>query len=262
MRKLIAVFFALLTAMSGAHAQNEDGCLGPIANLRGSAPVMNASLTSEEVQITFIGHSTFLIESPKGVRIATDYNDYVRPRAIPDIATMNHAHDTHYTNNPDPRIPHVLKGWGSEGDQARHNVQFQDVHVRNVPTNIRSFSGNTEFYGNSIFVFEISGLCVAHLGHLHHTLSKEHLRALGKIDVVMVPVDGSWTMDVNGMIEVLEALKAPMMIPMHYFSQSALNRFLTQLGDRFTIKRQDNPAIIISRATLPERPTLVVLPGR
>ena len=56
----------------------------------------------DEVRITYVGHSTFLIESPQLVRIATDYNDYVRPPLLPDIVTMNHAHSTHYTDRPDP----------------------------------------------------------------------------------------------------------------------------------------------------------------
>ena len=68
------------------------------------------------------GHATFLIESPQLVRIATDYNDYVRPPVLPDIATMNHAHDTHYTDNPDPAIKYVLRGWGPSETSRRTGI--------------------------------------------------------------------------------------------------------------------------------------------
>src|SRR5262249_54587992 len=68
-----------------------------------------ASLAADEVRISYVGHSTFLLESPRGVKIATDFNDYVKPRVIPDIVTMDHAHSTHYTDNPDPGIEHVLR---------------------------------------------------------------------------------------------------------------------------------------------------------
>ena len=61
-----------------------------------------AALEHDQVRITYIGHATFLIESPQLVRVATDYNDYVRPPVVPDIVTMNHAHTTHYTDQPDP----------------------------------------------------------------------------------------------------------------------------------------------------------------
>jgi L-ascorbate metabolism protein UlaG (beta-lactamase superfamily) len=223
-----------------------------------------ASLASDQVRISYSGHSTFMIESPAGVKIATDYNDYVKPRALPDIVTMNHAHSTHYTDHPDPGITHVLRGWGPSPDKpARHDLQFRDVRVRNVPTNIRSWGGETERHGNSIFVFEIANLCIAHLGHLHHTLSQQQLNEIGRIDAVMVPVDGGVTLDVEGMAEVLQALKAPLMIPMHYFSTYSLRRFLDTLGEKSVeVEMSDLPSVVISKTTLPAKPKLLVLPGR
>jgi L-ascorbate metabolism protein UlaG (beta-lactamase superfamily) len=199
------------------------------------------------------------------VTIATDYNDYVTPRGLPAVVTMNHAHSTHYTDNPDPGIKHVLRGWGPSPDQpARHDIQIQDVRVRNVPTNIRSWiSGGTERHGNSIFIFEIANLCIAHLGHLHHTLNQQQLNEIGRIDVVMVPVDGGVTLDFEGMAEVLQALKAPLMIPMHYFSTYSLRRFLDLLGEKsFEIEIGETPSLVVSKTTLPAKPKLVVLPGR
>src|SRR6478735_10299443 len=101
-----------------------------------------AALGGDQVRISYAGHSTFMIESPGGVKIATDYNDYVKPRVLPDIATMNHAHSTHYPDHPDPAIKHVLRGWGPTPDEpARHDIQVGDVRVRNVPTNIRTWGG-------------------------------------------------------------------------------------------------------------------------
>ena len=203
-----------------------------------------------------------MIESPGGVRAATDYNDYVRPREIPDIATMNHAHSTHYTNRPDPAIKHVLRGWNPLGGTAQHDVTVGDMRVRNVPTSIRDYGGGTERDGNSIFVFETAGLCVAHLGHLHHTLLPGHLKLLGRIDVVLVPVDGSWTLDLPGMIEVLAAIRAPLIVPMHYFGPTTLNRFLEQARKSWPVEFSDSNSVVVSRATLPESPKVLVLPGQ
>jgi L-ascorbate metabolism protein UlaG (beta-lactamase superfamily) len=223
-----------------------------------------ATLKADEVRISYAGHSTFLVESPRAVKIATDYNDYVRPRVLPDIVTMNHAHSTHYTDQPDPGIKHVLRGWGPTPDRpARHDIQVADVRVRNVPTNIRDWSGGTERHGNSIFVFEIANMCIAHLGHLHHTLTQQQLNEIGRVDVVMVPVDGSYTLDLDGMIEVLQALKAPLMLPMHFFSTYSLRRFLDRLGEReFQVEFSDVPQTVVSKTTLPDKPTVRVLPGR
>ena len=224
---------------------------------------MRLALNPDQIRITYAGHSTFLIESPRLVRIATDYNDYVRPSVVPTIVTMNHAHSTHFTDNPDPSIKHVLRGWGPNPETpARHDIQVSDVRVRNVPTNIRSWSGGTERHGNSIFIFEVANMCVAHLGHLHHTLSQQQLNEIGRVDVVMVPVDGGVTLDLDGMVEVLGALKAPLMIPMHYFSTYTLNRFLTTLGQKYQVEMADTPSMLVSKTTLPTTPKVLVLPGR
>jgi L-ascorbate metabolism protein UlaG (beta-lactamase superfamily) len=224
--------------------------------------IIPAALNSDQVRITYVGHATFLIESPELVRIATDYNDYVRPPVLPDIATMNHAHDTHYTDNPDPAIKYVLRGWGpSENEPANWEVKYKDVRVRNVPTNIRNWAGGTERYGNSIFIFEIANLCIAHLGHLHHTLTQQQLDEIGRVDVVMAPVDGNLTLDLDGMMDVLSALKAQIIVPMHYFNQYTLQRFLDRAAQNWPVERAEIPSFVVSKTTLPDKPKVLVLPG-
>jgi L-ascorbate metabolism protein UlaG (beta-lactamase superfamily) len=244
-----------------------ENCPGMVAGQppRATPAAFNlAALAGDQVRISYAGHSTFMIESPQGVKIATDYNDYVKPRALPDVVTMNHAHSTHYTDNPDPGIKHVLRGWGPSPEQpARHDIQAGDVRVRNVPTNIRSWGGGTERHGNSIFIFEIANLCIAHLGHLHHTLTQQQLNEIGRVDVVMVPVDGGVTLDLDGMAEVLAALKAPLMIPMHFFSTYSLRRFLDVLGEKsYEVEMSDTASIVVSKTTLPAKPKVLVMPGR
>ena len=222
-----------------------------------------AQRAAEQVRLTFVGHATFLIESPKGVTIVTDYNDYVRPNMVPDIATMNIAHDTHFSGAPNPRIKHVLRGWNPTGGPAEHDLQVEDVHVRNISTNIREWGGGgTREFGNSIFVFEIAGLCIAHLGHLHHTLTVQQLGQIGQMDVLLVPVDGGYTLDLDGMVEVLKAIKAPLMIPMHMFSSYGLDRFLRRVRAEFDVVDSPTASIQISRTTLPAKQQVMVLPGR
>lgn len=243
-----------------------ENCPGLVASPRFQvmpAALRLAALSSDQVRITYIGHSTFLLESPRLVRIATDYNDYVKPRLLPDVVTMNRAHSTHYTDNPESGIAHVLRGWASEyGKPVRHDAQIKDVRVRNVPTNIRDYGGGTQQHGNSIFIFEVANLCIAHLGHLHHTLTAQQVNEIGRLDAVMVPVDGGMTLDLDGMVEVLESLKAPVVIPMHYFSVFTLNRFLDRMRDKFEIEMHETPSIVLSKGTLPSKPKVVVLPGR
>ena len=156
---LVAFVLALFTTQrvsaqtSEAKPEMRENCPGLVASRtpRIIPAAMRLALNPDQVRITYSGHATFLIESPQLVRIATDYNNYVRPPVLPDIATMNHAHSTHFTDRPDPRIPHVLRGWGPSPDvPARHDLQVRDVRVRNVPTNIRDYMTGERRSGTAI----------------------------------------------------------------------------------------------------------------
>src|SRR6516162_3127896 len=261
-----AVPAAAFDRVQGAPAKPEmmETCPGFVAANRPRAVPADfaVALNPDQVRITYVGHATFLIESPQLVRIATDYNDYVRSPVTPDIITMNHAHGTHYTDYPDPAIKHVLRGWGATPDQpARHDITVGDVRVRNVPTNIRDWRGGTERHGNSIFIFEMANLCIAHLGHLHHTLNQQQLNEIGRVDVVLVPVDGNLTLDLEGMMEVLQALKAPLMIPMHFFNSYSLERFLVRARQNWTVEMSEVPSLVVSKTSLPTTPKVMALPG-
>src|SRR5215472_2122294 len=184
----ILVALALLALSGGARA----ACTGPVADQ--GARLWRAAAGSEDaVRLTFLGHASFLIESPQGVRIVTDYNGMIRAPVTPDIVTMNNAHPTHYTDDVEPGVKFVLRGWDPAGGIATRHLDYRDVKIHNVPTNVREFGqhGGARYNGNSIFVFDVADLCLAHLGHLHHTLTPGHLADLGPIDVVMMPVDAA-----------------------------------------------------------------------
>jgi L-ascorbate metabolism protein UlaG (beta-lactamase superfamily) len=234
-------------------------CTGVVAG--DGTRLWRAAASEGTVSISFLGHASFLIESPGGVRAVTDYNDLIRAPTTPDIVTMNVAHTTHWTDHIEPGVKFVLRGWDPDGGVANHNVEFRDLRVHNVPTNIRGF-GSTRYNGNSIFVFETGGLCIAHLGHLHHTLSEAHLADLGAIDIVMVPVDGAFTLNQDDMVAVLQQLKPKIALPMHFFGEPTLARFLARAGEHYRVRRLVEPQIRISRADLPNDPELLVMPGR
>ena len=264
---IVAVLACLMASVAPALAVDKclavaDGPRLPPRPLVERVDMRLAQLKAGEVRISYVGHSTFQIDTPSGLAIATDYNDYVRPAKIPDVVTMNRAHSTHYTDAPDPTIKHILRGWNPSGGAIMHDVKVADARIRNVSTNIRDYAGGTYVFGNSIFIFEIADLCIAHLGHLHHTLTDQQHFQVGQIDVVMVPVDGSFTLDVEGMVEVLKQLRAPLMLPMHYFSSYTLNRFLDRVRSEFEIRTSEVPTVVVSRASLPRKQEILVLPGR
>jgi L-ascorbate metabolism protein UlaG (beta-lactamase superfamily) len=256
-RFLTALILSLLPPLPAMAA----GCFAAIA---GTAPALipAAMRVAEagEVGLTFLGHASFLIESPGGATAVTDYNGFNGAGLVPDIVTMNHAHTTHYTDIIDPGVKWVLRGWDTGGGIAHHDIKYRDLRVRNVPTNIRD-GGGTEFGGNSIFIFEAADLCIAHLSHLHHSLTPEHLAALGAIDVLLTPVDGSYTLSHADVLEVIEQIKPPLVVPMHYFAPSVLRRFLDQANGRYPVRLSPGPHVALSRAMLPKTIEILVLPG-
>ncbi|MEZ5666522.1 MAG: MBL fold metallo-hydrolase [Alphaproteobacteria bacterium] len=232
-------------------------CL-PIAAAPGAAQVVPVSAPADgEIRLSFLGHSSFLIETAGGASAVTDYFGLPLPFP-PDVATMNNAHSSHYTDFPDPKIGQVLRGWATEAGIASYDVTVKDLRVWNVPTNVRDYGG-TRFNGNSIFVFEADGMCIAHLGHLHHTLTDQHLADLGQIDVLLVPADGSYTISHSLLVEVIEQIGPSMIVPMHYFGALTLSGLLGRLeDDGYAIDLRSESAITVSRLTMPHR-TVVVL---
>ena len=217
-------------------------------------------LPAHTVRLRYIAHASFLIQTDDGLSAVTDFTGFIgNVDFIPDVVTMNHAHSTHWTANPDPLIANVLPGWGDFGEGVDHHVDLGSMLVRNVPTDIRSWDGTVETNGNSIFVFEAAGLCIAHLGHLHHEPSDDQYAALGRMDVVMAPVDGGFTMNIENMMNVLRRVRASVVIPMHWFTDSTLERFLAGMEGDFAILRPGVSEIEVSLRSLPNRPTIIVL---
>lgn len=211
------------------------------------------------VHVKYLAHSSFRIETGAGVVAVTDFNGTLRIEPAPDIVTMNIAHSTHHTDHVDPKIKHVLRGWDPGGGMAKHDFSYKDLRVRNVPTDLRGF-GMARPGANSIFVFEAGDLCIAHLGHLHHLLTPTHIAELGRVDVLMVPVDGGYTLDHQGMVEVMRQVSAPLNLPMHYFSTGNLARFMDAARPFFEVTMGPAQGVTLTKSGLPRRPTLMALP--
>jgi L-ascorbate metabolism protein UlaG (beta-lactamase superfamily) len=219
-----------------------------------------ASVKAHHVRIDYVGHSSFEIESPEGIRVVTDYNGYIRPRRVPHIVTMNRAHDTHFTDFVEKEIQFALRGWDPEGGIARHNMPLKDVRVRNIPTNIQDWGGKL-VNNNSMFVIETVGLCIVHISHLHHVLSKEQLRDLGRIDIAFAPIDGMWTMSHQELFEVLDAIKPMLIIPMHYGSMGGVEAFVARAQSMWSVRRHESSTIELSFRDLPRKTEVLFLEG-
>ncbi|MFE0017088.1 MBL fold metallo-hydrolase [Mesorhizobium sp. NPDC059054] len=256
-------FFCLpLTAL--AQGRSPSRCLAIAEALPNvvyaSIVTAQTGTTDGDVTITYAGHSTYLIESSAGVRIATDYSGIYGNDPLPDVVTMNKAHRTHFTDTPPPGIAHVLRGWNPSGGPASHALTIDDVYIRNVPTDIRSWGGELERDGNSIFIFETAGLCIGHLGHLHTRLNDAQYGAVGRLDVVMVPIDGGLTLSLPVLSEIITRLRSSIVLPMHRHS-TPIDEFTNRLRDKFAVEVRDGPSLELSQKTLPSQPTIIVLDG-
>ena len=256
----LAAIALTLTGPQSAGAQIGDEPVSQCLVIAQSLPrAMFASATASpldtqvdgDVTITFAGHSTYQIETPAGVLIATDYSGVYGHTPTPRVITMNRAHSTHYTLNPDPAIEYVFPGWDNENpDGADHDTVIDDVYVRNVTTDIRRWNTGLGINQNSIFIFEVAGLCIGHLGHLHHTLTEDHYAQIGRLDILMVPVDGGLTLSHQGMAEITTRLRSSIVLPMH-LRGNAIGRFITLMGADWSVDYLEGDTITVNLRVVP-----------
>lgn len=263
---VLAAALGLLPPTAVAKARLQSAC---VALSQGPSPaparVMQASfgdeLADDTLRIRYLAHASFALETAGGLLAVTDYTGLLgNPDIVPDVVTMNNAHDTHFTDHPDPRIPVVLRGWGPPGQPARIEVDLGEMLIRNVTTDLRGpFGEGGRQNGNSIFLFEVAGLCIGHLSHLHQVPSPAQYASIGRMDVVMVPVDGGFTMDLKTMAAVVRALHPRIVLPMHWFSDASLAAFLAEMQPDFALQKLATAEVVVARASLPQRPTIIVL---
>lgn len=265
MMRFLAMLFLLVPGVVHAQDRVPSHCIALASTVPGVQVAALGGLPDlriEDVRLHYIGHSTFLIETAGGLKIATDFTGFVGRNILPDVVTMNRAHSSHYTDYPDPAIPHVLRGWGDGAKPADHHLDLGEILIRNVTTDIRGGFDGRIANGNSIFVFELGGLCIGHLGHLHHEPSEEQYAMIGRLDVVMAPVDGGMTVPTPLMVKILKRLRSSLVLPMHWFGDGTLQAFAAGMQDAFDIDWTGENHTTISLRELPRRPTVRVLMPR
>jgi L-ascorbate metabolism protein UlaG (beta-lactamase superfamily) len=268
-RPALAVVLATVAMALPASAQERipSHCIALAQDIPGGVYVQLASwadpVAPDEVRIAYIDHAAFLLQTGALAAVTDFTGNLGGADLVPDVVTMNNAHITHFTHAPDPAIAHVLPGWTDAGAPRAHRLDLGEMLVRNVHTDIRGEGGRVAVNGNSIFIFEAAGLCIGHLGHLHHEPDAGQYAAIGRLDVVMAAVDGGITLDTASMIRVMQRFKARVVLPMHWFGRGTLERFLTGMRDGgFDVVEAGMGEITLSLDRLPRQPTVMVLePG-
>ena len=259
-----ALAVLLVLALPAAAQEAEPLCPlrpPPMAMLQDAA-LYGPAPSEGSVTLRYVEHSMVLIETPGGASAITDYFSS-QPLAgfVPDVATMNRGHSTHWTAAPDPAIPTVLRGW-----QAPREAAVADMAVRGVPTDLRGgFDGSMVPDGNAIFVFRVGEICVAHLGHLHHEPTEEDYAALGRIDVAIAPVDGGLTLPHETLVRTLQRLQAAVVIPVHWFERGTLEEFASRMdgaGWRIEVARSSTLTLDGPLSPFEDPRVAVLIPAR
>lgn len=164
--------------------------------------------------ITWNGHSSFKIQGDK-VTVVTDPYDksigLTLPRLSADIVTISHDHDDHNNSSAvkgvDDGKPFIIEKPGE--------YEIKEVFIYGIP----SFHDDTQGADrgiNTIYRIEIDGISIAHLGDLGHDLEPKQLERLEGVDIVMIPVGGTYTIDAKQASSVISKLEPRIVIPMHY----------------------------------------------
>ena len=168
------------------------------------------------MRIRWLGHSMFLVTSAGGKRIVLDpyepggFGGAVRYGAFnepADVVTVSHDHQDHSYVKGVAGNPVALKG---PGKFVAAGIEFQGVDT------YHDKSKGTERGRNTAFVFTVDGVKVCHLGDLGHVLTAEQAAAIGAVDVLLLPVGGTFTIGPEDAAKVAEQLAAKIVIPIHY----------------------------------------------
>ncbi len=163
------------------------------------------------MDIKWLGHATFLITSDDGTRIITDPYEpnerltYGEIKESADIVTVSHGHGDHSN----------VAAVGGNPAVVKETTEVKGIKFKGIPACHDDAGG--EKRGNiTIFCFEVDGIKLCHLGDLGHPLSDAQLAEMGKVDVLMIPVGGNFTIDAKVAGEVCEKLAPRLIIPMHF----------------------------------------------
>jgi L-ascorbate metabolism protein UlaG (beta-lactamase superfamily) len=216
-----------------------------------------AHAAEADATIQYFGHNFFQITTSQGTRLVTDPlrpGWYPTPTLHPHVVTVGREHPHHNYVQLAQGNPIILRGLAQAGAEwQRIRTQVREVLIFNVPIYQNGFVGALK---GAAFVFDLGALCIVHLGDLSHRLTAEQLQEIGRVDVALIPIDGTYTMDPETARAVLQQLSPKLAIPMHYRDdQARVEAFTRGLPTR----RLAQDTLLVSKALLPVATEIVVL---
>lgn len=209
------------------------------------------------MKVKWLGHATFVITLDTGTKIITDpYTpaeklNYGEIKESADIVTVSHDHFDHSNVASVQGNPEVVRG----------TAEIKGVKFNGIPTYHDEAQGEQRG-SNTIFCFEVDGVKVCHLGDLGHQLTDKQVVEIGKVDILLVPVGGFYTIDATVASKVCDQLKPKVIIPMHFktnkcaFPISGADEFLHEKKD---ISRLEASEVEFRAGELPANTKIIVL---
>jgi len=206
--------------------------------------------------IEWYGHSSFLIHSGSQTKVVADPNFNVTPGIQADAVTVSNDHFTHNNTGAVTGNPIILRGITFRQTWNPIRTSVKDITIVNIPSQRGPSWGAI---ANSIFVYEMGSLCLAHLGNIGHLLSPEQEKVLQRVDVMMIPVDAMTNLAFEDIVKVIEQVKPPIVIPMHYDVPRQGELFSAFAQARYPVRRLGASQLTLSRSMLPKSTEVFVL---
>jgi L-ascorbate metabolism protein UlaG (beta-lactamase superfamily) len=209
------------------------------------------------MKVKWLGHACFLITSAGGMKIITDPYEtsesfkYGEIDESADIVTVSHEHGDHNNVAAVRGNPEVVRG----------TAKVKGIEFKGILTYHDDVEGHPRGK-NTILCFGVDGVRVCHLGDLGHPLSDEQVSELGKVDILLAPVGGNFTIDARVATELCDRLKPAVVIPMHYrndrcptFPVTGVDEFLR---GKEGVKRLDVSGVDFTPGGLPSATQIIV----
>jgi L-ascorbate metabolism protein UlaG (beta-lactamase superfamily) len=206
--------------------------------------------------IEWYGHSSFLIHSGSQTKVVADPNFNVTPGISADAVTVSNDHFTHNNTGAVTGDPIILRGitFRQTWNPIRTNVK--DIAIVNIPSQRGQSWGAI---ANSIFIYEMGSLCLAHLGNIGHLLTPEQERVMQRVDVMMVPIDAMTNLGFEDILKVIEQVKPPIVIPMHYDVARQGELFSAFAKEHYPVRKISGSQLTLNRAMLPKLTEIFIL---
>ncbi|MBU1132702.1 MBL fold metallo-hydrolase [Patescibacteria group bacterium] len=213
------------------------------------------------MEITYIGHSCFKIKGDNVTLVIDPYDEkvgYKLPKLSADVLLTTHDHFDHNNIKGVSDYKLLIDGPG-EFETNGIFVYGRSVHHDGTEGKDRG--------DNTIYLVNIDGFDVLHLGDLGHELNQYALEKISNVDILMIPVGGTYTINAKTATKVISALEPGIVIPMHYKTDDLtgveglddLDNFLDEMGIENGDKEGKDKLVVKSKSDIPEETEIVIL---